>query len=69
MVYRNCTACHHEGGSGPFALMTYRDAQRWGTLMQQVTASRYMPPWLPEPGHGDFLDSRRLTEADIATFR
>ncbi len=67
IVYKNCTACHHEGGSGPFSLLTYRDAQRWGTLMQQVTASRYMPPWLPEPGHGDFQDNRRLSTADIAT--
>ena len=69
IVYKNCTACHHAGGSGPFALVTYRDAQRWGSLMEQVTASRYMPPWLPEPGHGDFADSRRLSAADIATVK
>lgn len=69
VVYRNCTACHHEGGSAPFSLMTYRDAQRWGTTMQDVTQSRYMPPWLPEPGHGDFADSRRMSDAEIATIR
>jgi Flp pilus assembly protein TadD len=28
-----------------------------------------MPPWLPERGHGDFVDARELTEADIATIR
>ncbi len=69
VVYKNCTACHHEGGSGPFSLMTYRDAQRWGATMQTVTESRYMPPWLPEPGHGDFADSRRMSDAEIATIR
>ncbi len=69
IVYKNCTACHHVGGSGPFSLLTYRDAQRWGTMMQQVTTSRYMPPWLPEPGHGDFQDNRRLSAADIATIK
>ena len=26
-----------------------------------------MPPWLPEPGHGDFQDERRLTDAQIRT--
>ena len=25
--------------------------------------SRYMPPWKPEPGYGDFADARRLTDA------
>lgn len=25
-----------------------------------------MPPWLPEPGHGEFLNERRLSEAQIA---
>ncbi len=69
IVYKNCTACHHDGGSGPFSLLSYRDAQRWGSLMQQVTTSRYMPPWLPEPGHGDFQDNRRLSTADIATIK
>ena len=69
VVYRNCTGCHHTGGSGPFSLLTYRDAQRWGGLMETVTASRYMPPWLPEPGHGEFQDSRRLPDADIATIK
>ncbi len=66
VVYKNCTSCHHDGGSGPFALMTYEDARRWGGLMKTVTESRYMPPWLPEPGYGAFAGNRRLTEEDIA---
>jgi Flp pilus assembly protein TadD/mono/diheme cytochrome c family protein len=66
LVYKNCTSCHHAGGSGPFALMTYQDAKRWASLMKTVTASRYMPPWLPEPGHGSFEGERRLTDEDIS---
>jgi len=27
-----------------------------------VTQSRFMPPWLPEPGYGDFADVRRLSD-------
>jgi Flp pilus assembly protein TadD len=69
ILYRNCTSCHHVGGSAPFALMTYQDARRWAGLMKSVTASRYMPPWLPEPGHGEFADSRRLGDAEIALVR
>jgi Flp pilus assembly protein TadD len=25
-----------------------------------------MPPWKPQPGHGDFADARRLTDSEIA---
>ncbi|MGC2401541.1 MAG: tetratricopeptide repeat protein [Acidobacteriaceae bacterium] len=66
LVYKNCTTCHHPGGAGPFSLLTYEDARRWGAQMAAVTSSRYMPPWLPEPGYGDFADERRLTNEEIA---
>jgi hypothetical protein len=66
ILYSNCTSCHHPGGAGPFSLLTYVDAKRWAQQIDKVTASRYMPPWLPEPNHGDFADVRRLSESDIA---
>jgi len=66
LVYNNCTTCHHPGGAGPFSLLAYEDARRWGSQMATVTASRYMPPWLPEHGYGDFEDERRLTNDEIA---
>jgi hypothetical protein len=34
-------------------------------LIASVTAKRYMPPWKPEPGYGEFDDERRLTDAEI----
>jgi hypothetical protein len=33
----------------------------------KATQSRYMPPWLPEPGYGHFQDERRLTDEQIRT--
>ncbi len=66
ILYRNCTTCHHPGGAGPFSLLTYNDARRWSTQILTVTQSRFMPPWLPEPGYGDFADSRRLSAEDLA---
>lgn len=65
IFYKNCATCHHPGGAGPFSLITYADAKRWGSLVATVTKSRYMPPWLPEPGHGDFADVRRLQDEEI----
>jgi tetratricopeptide (TPR) repeat protein len=65
IVYKNCTMCHHPGGSGPFSLLNYEGARNRARQIAIVTKSRYMPPWLPEPGYGDFLGERRLTESQI----
>ena len=69
VLYKNCTPCHHPGGAGPFSLLTYADAKRWGPQVMTVTQSRFMPPWLPEPGYGDFADVRRLSDADRALIK
>ena len=69
VLYKNCATCHHPGGAGPFSLLTYADAKRWAPQILQVTQSRYMPPWLPEPGYGDFADVRRLSDSDVAILK
>jgi Flp pilus assembly protein TadD/mono/diheme cytochrome c family protein len=69
ILYKNCATCHHPGGAGPFSLLTYADARRWGPQVLAVTQSRFMPPWLPEPGYGDFADVRRLSDADRALLK
>ncbi|HLH20709.1 MAG TPA: tetratricopeptide repeat protein [Bryobacteraceae bacterium] len=65
LLYRDCAPCHHPGGPAPFALLTYRDAARRAAQIASVTHRRYMPPWLPEAGYGDFADARRLTDSEI----
>ena len=42
VLYKNCTTCHHPGGAGPFSLLTYADARRWGPQGVTVTQSRFM---------------------------
>lgn len=69
ILFGNCVMCHHDGGSGPFSLLTYESVRKRAALIAKVTASRYMPPWLPEPGYGDFEGARRLTDDEIATIR
>ena len=69
IVYRNCAVCHHPGGAGPFSLLSYDDARRRGQQILDVTQSRYMPPWLPAAGYGDFAGERRLNEEDLAMIR
>jgi len=69
ILYNNCTTCHHPEGAGPFSLLTYADARRWGPQIEAVTQSHFMPPWLPEPGFGDFADVRRLSDRERALIR
>lgn len=66
IVYEQCTPCHRPGGSGPFSLVSYADVSRRARQVAEVTASRFMPPWLPEPGFGEFVGERWLTEEQIA---
>ena len=66
IVYKNCTSCHHAGGSGPFALTSYAEVKRYAGVIDTATTTRYMPPWLPEPGHGAFADTRRLPDEELA---
>jgi tetratricopeptide (TPR) repeat protein len=65
IVYQYCAPCHRPGESGPFSLLTYDDVRRHASQIAEVTKRRYMPPWLPEPGHGDFAEERRLTDTQI----
>jgi hypothetical protein len=66
IVYANCVTCHRPGEAAPFALISYEDVKRRGSLIAAVTQSRYMPPWHAAHGYGEFADERRLTDAQIA---
>ncbi|HET7294530.1 MAG TPA: tetratricopeptide repeat protein [Vicinamibacteria bacterium] len=69
LVHRNCAPCHRPGEAGPFSLLTYADVKKRADQIVEVTGTRYMPPWPPEPGYGDFAGARRLSDADVALLR
>lgn len=66
IVFDHCAPCHRPGGSGPFSLLSHEDVARRARQIAEVTASRFMPPWLPEPGYGAFVGERRLTDEQIS---
>jgi hypothetical protein len=68
IIDAHCVGCHVAGGIGPFSLATYDDAMVSSSLLPSVTASRYMPPWPPAAGCGDFRDARVLSPTEISTF-
>jgi hypothetical protein len=65
ILWKNCAGCHRPGEIGPFSLLTFKDAAKRSSFLTEITESRRMPPWKPEPGFGSFHDERRLSEPEI----
>lgn len=65
VVFRNCSPCHRPGEIGPFSLLSYQDVRKHARQIGIVTRSRYMPPWPPAHGAGEFENERRLTPRQI----
>jgi tetratricopeptide repeat protein len=61
IMFKQCATCHRQGQAAPFSLLTYADVQKRAKQIAEVTASRYMPPWMPAPGYVEFAGERRLT--------
>lgn len=67
IFFEHCSSCHRPGGSGRFSVLTYEEVRSRANVIAAYTASRYMPPWLPTPGYGEFAGVRRLDDSEIAT--
>ena len=59
ILQARCASPHNPQGGAPFSLQNYEDAKQWSGQILEVTQSRYMPPWLPAPGKGEFAGERR----------
>lgn len=68
VLFRHCSPCHRPGQSAPFSLLSFADAKKHASDLADVTARRFMPPWLPAAGHGEFVGERRLNDVEIAVF-
>ena len=69
ILFDQCAPCHRPGEAAPFSVLGYEEVRQRASRIVDVTRRRYMPPWLPSPGYGDFTGQRRLTDAQIATLR
>jgi tetratricopeptide (TPR) repeat protein len=50
----------------PFSVLDYVSVRRHARAIESAVQRRAMPPWLPEPGHGAFVNERRLRDDQIA---
>ena len=69
IVFRSCATCHRPGEAAPFSLLNYSDVKKHARQIVDVTQSRAMPPWLPEPQRLKFADELRLSDAEINLIR
>jgi len=69
IVFQHCTGCHRAGEVAPFPLISYEDVRKRAKQIARVVESRVMPPWMAEPGHGEFIGARRLDDAQVAAIR
>src|SRR5271163_1583245 len=65
LIFSRCSPCHRPGESAPFSLLSFQDVRKHASQIVLVTSQRIMPPWPPEPNHGDFAGDRHLTDAQI----
>src|SRR5262249_4995541 len=67
ILYKNCTNCHRPGEIAPMSLLSYKDARPWAKSIATNVSKGTMPPWHADPAHGEFLNDRRLSDADRDT--
>jgi tetratricopeptide (TPR) repeat protein/mono/diheme cytochrome c family protein len=65
IIFHSCSTCHRPGEAAPFSLLTYSDVKKHARQIVDVTRSRAMPPWLPEPQELKFADEMRLSDSEI----
>ena len=65
IILEKCSACHRPDGGAPFDLLTYDDVRARSRQIAFVTEDRYMPPWLPTVGRGEFVGERALSKDEI----
>jgi len=69
IVFANCTGCHRPGEAAPFALTNFREVQKRGKLIAQVTEEGDMPPWSVRAGDVPFKETRELSTAQTDLIR
>jgi Flp pilus assembly protein TadD len=69
ILWVHCATCHRPGEMAPFSLVEYKDVISRARQIAMVTANRTMPPWLPQPGFGAFVNERRLKAEEVAAIQ
>lgn len=66
ILQKHCWSCHQTGGSGPFALTSYKQAANRAETIAEVVAQQRMPPWFASHEFGPFVNRRGLSDDERA---
>ena len=66
IIFQHCAVCHRPGQSAPFSLLSYGDVKKQVKQVAEVVTKRFMPPWLPAKGYGEFAGDPSLSEEQVA---
>jgi hypothetical protein len=64
VLQKHCWSCHQSGGSGPFALTSYKQASARAETIAEVVAQQRMPPWFASHEFGPFVNRRGLSDEE-----
>ena len=67
ILYKSCTNCHRPGEIAPMSLLTFKDTRPWAKSIRDKVSQGLMPPWHADPTHGEFVNDRRLSDAEKDT--
>ncbi len=65
IFFKSCAECHRAGEIAPFSVMSFKDVRPWAKSIREKVVSKEMPPWHADPAHGEWMNDRRLSQADI----
>jgi len=64
IIYNNCTTCHRQGEIGPMPFTSYDEVSAWGSMLNEVIQTNYMPPWPPSKDYSRFSNERGLSDEE-----
>src|SRR5262245_3178104 len=67
IFFKSCAECHRPGEIAPFSVMSFKEVRPWAKSIREKVLSKEMPPWHADPNHGEFMNDRRLSQAEIDT--
>lgn len=66
LLRKHCQSCHRPGEAGPMSFLTYKETRPFAAAIRQAVTTGKMPPWHADSKHGQFINDRRLSAAEIA---
>lgn len=69
ILQKHCVECHRPAEIGPFSLTNYDEVIGWGEMMLETVQQGRMPPWHANPAHGQFANSRRMSDEEKEQLR